>query len=43
MILPTNKSNSPFFAETIVVTNSGKDVPKAIIVKEITLSLTPNI
>lgn len=43
MILPTNKSCSPFFADTIVVTNSGKEVPNAIIVKEITLSLIPNV
>ena len=41
MILPSNKSCSPLRAETIVVTSSGSEVPKATIVKEITLSLTP--
>ena len=41
MMFPSNKSCSPFFDETIVVTSSGRDVPKAIIVKEIIRSLTP--
>ncbi len=40
MILPTSKSCSPFLEETIVVINSGSDVPKAMIVNEIILSLT---
>ena len=42
IILPTSKSVSRFKAATIDVTNSGSDVPRAIIVKEIILSLTPN-
>lgn len=41
IILPTSKSCSPFFAETMVVTSSGRDVPNAIIVKEMMRSLTP--
>ena len=40
IILPTSKSCSPFLEETIVVINSGRDVPKAIIVKAMILSLT---
>lgn len=43
MILPTNISCSPFIDEIIVVTNSGKDVPNAIIVSDINLSLHPII
>ena len=41
IIFPNNKSCSPFFEETIVVTSSGKEVPKAIMVKDINLSLHP--
>ena len=40
IILPISKSVSPFLEEIIVVTSSGSDVPKAIIVKAIILSLT---
>ncbi len=36
IILPIRRSCSPFLDEVIVVVNSGKDVPKAMIVKEIT-------
>ena len=43
IILPTNISCSRFFADTIEVINSGNDVPKAIIVSEIILSLKPII
>ena len=32
IILPNNKSSSPFLEDTIVVTSSGKEVPKATIV-----------
>ena len=42
MILPISKSCSPFLEDTIVVINSGKLVPKAIMVKAIILSLKPN-
>lgn len=43
MIFPNNKSCSPFLDETIVVTNSGNEVPNAIIVNAIILSLNPKI
>lgn len=42
-MLPTNISNSFFLADTIDVTNSGNDVPKAITVNDITLSLIPKV
>ena len=41
IILPSNKSCCPFLDDTIVVTSSGSDVPNAIIVKDIILSLSP--
>ncbi len=40
-ILPTNKSDSPFLAAVTVVTNSGRDVPRAIMVNEIMRSEIP--
>ena len=40
-ILPTNKSLSPFFAAMTVVTSSGKEVPRAIMVSEMTRSEIP--
>ena len=43
IILPTSRSYSPFLDDTIVVTNSGREVPKATIVNDITLSLSPNV
>ena len=42
IILPTNSSSSPFFEDAIDVISSGSDVPKAIIVRPIILSLIPN-
>lgn len=41
IMLPNRMSCSFFSDETIVVTNSGKDVPSAIIVREIILSDIP--
>ena len=41
IIFPRSKSCSPFFEETIVVTSSGNEVPRAIIVSAINLSLNP--
>lgn len=41
IMLPSSKSCSFFLDETMVVINSGKEVPKAMIVREITLSLIP--
>ena len=43
IIFPIPKTGSFFLIEIIVVTNSGKEVPKAMIVSEITLSDTPNV
>lgn len=43
IMLPTSKSCSPFLDDTIVVTNSGSEVPKATIVKDIILSLSPSV
>ena len=43
IILPNSKSSSPFLEDTIVVTSSGKEVPKAMIVSNITRSLNPSI
>ncbi len=40
-ILPTSKSDSPFLAAVIVVTSSGKEVPRAIMDSEIILSEMP--
>ena len=40
-ILPTSRSLSPFFAAITVVTSSGRDVPSAIIVREMTRSEMP--
>ena len=42
IILPISKSCSPLRDDTIVVINSGKLVPNAIIVRATTLSLSPN-
>jgi len=41
IMLPNNKSCSPFLEDTIVVINSGSDVPKAMIVSDIIRSLKP--
>ena len=41
--LPIAISYSPFFVATILVTSSGRLVPNAIIVRAMTLSLTPTI
>lgn len=43
MMFPTKMSCSFFMAEIIEVTNSGSEVPKAMMVKEITLSDTPRV
>ena len=43
MILPTKISCSFFMEEIIEVTNSGSDVPNAIIVRAITLSDIPKL
>ena len=43
IMLPTNKSCSPLIDAVIDVISSGNDVPNAIIVKAIILSLTPNM
>ena len=43
IIFPTKISCSFLIEEIIAVTNSGSDVPRATIVKEITLSEIPNI
>ena len=40
-ILPTSKSLSPFLAAMTVVTSSGKEVPRAIIVSEMMRSEIP--
>ena len=40
-MLPTSKSDSPFLAAEIVVTNSGRDVPKAMTERDIILSEIP--
>lgn len=40
-MLPTTRSCSPLRAATTVVTNSGREVPNAITVNEINLSLQP--
>ena len=41
IILPISNSCSPFLDDTIVVTSSGRDVPRAIIVMAIIRSLSP--
>ena len=43
IMFPSRRSCSPFMDETMVVTNSGKDVPRAIIVRAITRSDTPRL
>ena len=40
-MLPIRRSDSPFLAAVIVVTSSGRDVPMAITVREITRSEIP--
>ena len=40
-IFPTRRSDSPFFAAVIVVTNSGREVPIATIEREIIRSEIP--
>ena len=40
-ILPTRRSLSPFLAAMIVVTSSGKEVPRAIIVRDMMRSEIP--
>ena len=42
-ILPTSKSLSPFLAAMTVVTSSGKEVPRAIMVSEIIRSEMPMV
>ena len=40
-MLPTRRSDSPFLAAVTVVTSSGRDVPSAMIVREMMRSDTP--
>ena len=42
-ILPTSRSLSPFLAAMMVVTSSGKDVPSAMMVREIIRSEMPMV